>query len=158
MSFFSESEIPFSNLPISQNNYSKKLYWSWNLNKLFTDMGGNFKLRIVFWNNVFGRLGDLKKESHFLKKGTFSLSMILLQLRTMERKWMYVLEMHIILLHHKLFCPTARDQIFYQPAISQDIFMRLGDQSWLVSQSYCVSITSWQIIVIIAMHDIISSV
>ena len=43
--FFSESEIHFSNLPISQKNYSKKLSWAWNLNKLFTDMGGNFKFQ-----------------------------------------------------------------------------------------------------------------
>ena len=30
-SFFSESEIRFLNLPISQKNYSKKLSWAWNL-------------------------------------------------------------------------------------------------------------------------------
>ena len=30
--FFSESEIRFSNLPISQKNDSKKLSWAWNLN------------------------------------------------------------------------------------------------------------------------------
>ena len=40
--FFSESEIRFSNLP---KNYSKKLSWAWNLNKLFTDVGGNFKFQ-----------------------------------------------------------------------------------------------------------------
>ena len=28
----------------------------------------NFKLRIVFWNTFFWRFGDLKNESHFLKK------------------------------------------------------------------------------------------
>ena len=28
----------------------------------------NFNLRIVFWDNFFGRLGDLKNESHSLKK------------------------------------------------------------------------------------------
>ena len=43
--FFSESEIRFSNLPISKKNYNKKLSWAWNLNKLFTDMGGNFKFQ-----------------------------------------------------------------------------------------------------------------
>ena len=37
-------------------------------------MGGNFKLRIVFFEYFFGRLGDLKNDSHFLKKGTFSFS------------------------------------------------------------------------------------
>ena len=39
-------------------------------------MGGNFKFQVQdsFWNNFFGRLGDLKNESHFLKKKkTFSL-------------------------------------------------------------------------------------
>ena len=44
--FFSESEIRFSNLPISQKNYSKNLSWAWNLNKLFTVMGGNFKFQV----------------------------------------------------------------------------------------------------------------
>ena len=43
--FFSESEIRFSNLPISQKNYSRKLSSALNLNKLFTDMGGNFKFQ-----------------------------------------------------------------------------------------------------------------
>ena len=32
----------------------------------------NFKLRIVFWNNFFGNLVDLKNEPHFLKKSTFT--------------------------------------------------------------------------------------
>ena len=31
----------------------------------------NFKLRIVFWNIFFLKFGDLKNESHFLKKATF---------------------------------------------------------------------------------------
>ena len=31
----------------------------------------NFKFRIVFWNISFWRLGDLKNESHSLKKATF---------------------------------------------------------------------------------------
>ena len=32
----------------------------------------NLKSRIVFWNIFFWRFGDLKNESHFLKKATFS--------------------------------------------------------------------------------------
>ena len=33
----------------------------------------NFKLRIVFWNDFFGRLGGLKNKSHFFwKKATFT--------------------------------------------------------------------------------------
>ena len=48
--FFTESEIRFSNLPISHKNYYKKLSWAWNLNKLFTAWILNFKLRIGFWN------------------------------------------------------------------------------------------------------------
>ena len=69
--FFSESEIRFSNLPISQKNYSKKLSWAWNLNILFTNMGRYFKFQdqdSFFGIFIFGRLGDLKNESHFLKK------------------------------------------------------------------------------------------
>jgi hypothetical protein len=30
----------------------------------------------VFWNNFFVRLGDLKNESHFLKKAAFSSTII----------------------------------------------------------------------------------
>ena len=72
--FFSESAIFFSNLQICKRNYSKSLYWAWNLNKLFTIMDGNFKFQVqdsdleyFFW-----RFGDLKNESHFLKKATFT--------------------------------------------------------------------------------------
>ena len=37
-------------------------------------MGGNFKFQVQdsFWNIFFRRLGDLKDESHFLKKTTFT--------------------------------------------------------------------------------------
>ena len=31
---------------ISKKNYSKSLSWAWNLNKLFTIMGGNFKFQV----------------------------------------------------------------------------------------------------------------
>ena len=40
--FFSESEIRFSNLP---PKIFQKLSWAWNCNKMFTDMGGNFKFQ-----------------------------------------------------------------------------------------------------------------
>ena len=43
--FFSESAICFSNPQSSNKNYSKSLSWAWNLNKLFTVMGGNFKFQ-----------------------------------------------------------------------------------------------------------------
>ena len=33
-----------------------------------------FQAQDSFWNNLFGRLGDLKNESHFLKKSPFSKS------------------------------------------------------------------------------------
>jgi len=60
--FFSESEIRFSNLPIYPELeilISFLLIWAGI---------SNFKLRIVFWNDFFGRLEYLKNESHFLKK------------------------------------------------------------------------------------------
>ena len=31
---------------VSKKNYSKSLSWAWNLNKLFTVMGGNFKFQV----------------------------------------------------------------------------------------------------------------
>ena len=40
--FFQKVRFVFQ---ISQKNYSKKLSWAWNLNKLFTDMDGNFKFQ-----------------------------------------------------------------------------------------------------------------
>ena len=60
----------FLYLPISQKNYSKNYpeLEIWISCLLIWAGISNFKLRIVFWNNVFGRLGDLKNESHFLKK------------------------------------------------------------------------------------------
>ena len=43
-------------------------------------MDGNFKFQaqdsffgITFWNNFFGRLGDLKNESHFLKEAPLAM-------------------------------------------------------------------------------------
>ena len=51
--FFSESAMCFSHC---QNKYSKSLSWAWNLNELFTVMGGKFKFQIqdsnleyLFW-------------------------------------------------------------------------------------------------------------
>ena len=51
--FFSESAMCFSHC---QNKYSKSLSWAWNLNKLFTVMGGKFKFQVqdsdleyLFW-------------------------------------------------------------------------------------------------------------
>ena len=48
--------------------YSKKLSWAWNLNKLFTDMGRNFKFQTLDYFFDIDFLGDLKSKSHFLKK------------------------------------------------------------------------------------------
>ena len=41
--FFSESAMCFSHF---QNEYFKSLSWAWNLNKLFTVMGGKFKFQV----------------------------------------------------------------------------------------------------------------
>ena len=48
----------FLDLQISKKNYSKKLSWAWNLNKLFIDKGGNFKFQAQdsFFGIIF--LGD----------------------------------------------------------------------------------------------------
>ena len=43
--FFSESKIGFSNLPISQKNYSKILSWAWNLNFLSISVNNLFKFQ-----------------------------------------------------------------------------------------------------------------
>ena len=50
--FFSESKIPFSNLPISKKKYSKKTIL-------------NLKFKFQAQDSFFG---DLKNELHFLKK------------------------------------------------------------------------------------------
>ena len=59
--FFSESEILFQISQSPHKKYSKTLSWAWNLNKLFTDMGGNFKLRIVFFWIFFWEIGRFEK-------------------------------------------------------------------------------------------------
>ena len=75
--FFSESAILFLDLQISKKKVFQKtilnlkfkipahniiLFWAGIL---------NFKFKIVFWNIFFSRFGDLKNESHFLKKKPF---------------------------------------------------------------------------------------
>ena len=72
--FFSESVIRFFRSP----NLKKEIFQKTILNLKFKFpakntlllLAGNlnFKLRIVFWNIFFWRFGDLKNESHFLKK------------------------------------------------------------------------------------------
>ena len=56
MAFFQKVRFVFLNLQISKKVYSKF----------------NFKLRIVFWNILFWRFGDLKTHHTFWKKATFS--------------------------------------------------------------------------------------
>ena len=53
----------------SRNNLQK-----YGILIVLTDMGGKFKFQAQdsFLEYFFERLGDLKKESHFLKKGTFT--------------------------------------------------------------------------------------
>ena len=76
MAFFQKVRFVFqiSQSPNLPKRLFQKLSWTWNLNKLFTDMGGKFKFQAQdsFLEYFFERLGDLKKESHFLKKGTFT--------------------------------------------------------------------------------------
>ena len=71
--FFSESGIHFFYLQISTKKYSKKLSWAWKLK--FPPITANnvfkFKAQDSFLEYFFGRLQDLKNESHFLKKNTF---------------------------------------------------------------------------------------
>ena len=63
---FQISQSPQKIIP---KNYSELEIWISCL--LIWARISNLKLRIVFWNNIFGRLGDFKNESHFLKKGIF---------------------------------------------------------------------------------------
>ena len=59
--FFSESAICFSNLPISQKRYSKKLSWAWNDSIMLWAGILNFKFRIVVWN-IFLEIGRFEKQ------------------------------------------------------------------------------------------------
>ena len=43
--FYSESAMRFLDLQISKKNYSEKLSWAWNLNLLFTVIGGKFEFQ-----------------------------------------------------------------------------------------------------------------
>ena len=70
MAFFQKVRFVFqisqSSKKIIPKNYPELEIW---ISCLLIWAGiSNFKLRIVFWNNFFGRLGDLKNESHFLNK------------------------------------------------------------------------------------------
>jgi fucose 4-O-acetylase-like acetyltransferase len=56
--FFSESVIRFSNL-------QKILFQK-------TILNFKFQVQDSFWNIILWRFGDLKNESHFLKKATFN--------------------------------------------------------------------------------------
>ena len=67
VAFFQKVRFIFQ-IPQSPKKIIPKNYPELNLNKLFTDMGGNFKFQaqdsffgIIFW-------GDLKSEFDFLKK------------------------------------------------------------------------------------------
>ena len=68
--FFSESAIHFSDLQISKKNIFQKtilfLKFKFSVNNTLLLWAGNlnFKLRIVFWNILFLRFGDLKKFHH----------------------------------------------------------------------------------------------
>ena len=70
--FFSESAIRFSNLPISSKKIFQKTILTLkfkipthNIILLWTGIL-NFKFRMVLWNILIWRMGDLKNESHFL--------------------------------------------------------------------------------------------
>ena len=62
-----DSLIKSLNLP---KNYSKILSWVWNLNKLFTDMGGNFKFQTEdsFLEYVFCEIGKFEKRISLSEK------------------------------------------------------------------------------------------
>ena len=67
--FFQKVWLVFSNL---QKNYSKLLSWAWNLNLLFTVIGGKPKFQVQdsdFWNIIF--LEIWKTHRIFWKKATF---------------------------------------------------------------------------------------
>ena len=65
-SFFKSPNLQKKIIP---KNYPKLEIWNFRPYQWTTY--SNFKLRMVFWNNLFGRLGDLKNESHLWKKATF---------------------------------------------------------------------------------------
>ena len=72
--FFSEKAMCFSNLQKSifqKTILNLKFKFPANNSKVLLAGYLNFELRIVFWNIFFLRFGDLKNESHFLKKSHF---------------------------------------------------------------------------------------
>ena len=78
----------------SKKNYSKSLSWAWNLNKLFTVMGGNFKfpvqdsdLEYFFW-----RSWDLKNKSHFLIKSNLKSESLILFVFFVTTIWILIVE------------------------------------------------------------------
>ena len=69
--FFSESAIHFSNLQkeiLQKTILNLKFKFPAKNTLLLLEGNLNFKFRIVFLEYFFWRFGDLKNESHFLKK------------------------------------------------------------------------------------------
>ena len=69
VAFFQKVRFVFQ---ISQINYSESLSWAWNLNKLFTVMGGNFKFQVQDSDTEYFILEIWKTNLTFWKKATFS--------------------------------------------------------------------------------------
>ena len=70
MAFFQKVRFVFQISQSPKKIIPTKLSWAWNLKFLPISVNNLFKFQAQ--DSFFGRLGDLKNESHFLKKGTLS--------------------------------------------------------------------------------------
>ena len=76
VAFFRKCDVFFKSPNLQKKIFQKtilSLKFKIPAHNIIPFLGGNlnFKFRIVFWNIFFWRFGDLKNESHFLKKATF---------------------------------------------------------------------------------------
>ena len=72
VAFFQKVRFVFQISQSPQKKYCKKVFWTWNLNKLFTDIGGNFKFRVQdsFFEQFFGEIGRFEKQTSLSEKKT----------------------------------------------------------------------------------------
>ena len=134
--FFSESEICFSNLSISQKNYSKKLFWACNLNNLFNVMGGNFKFQAQdsFLEYFFGEIGRLEKRISLSEKKALLVNV----------KWsVKILSIFVVFLENMNFNMFQSERLVpnefenVPPGLNMYMQGRQGGRGQSVTQGYC---------------------
>ena len=89
VAFFKKCDLFFKPPSLQNKNILKELSWAWNLNLLFTVIGGKFKFkfRIVFWNIFILEIGRFEKRIALSeKKPTLGEGELISQISTFLRR------------------------------------------------------------------------